>query len=237
MLSGGKYFVAAYRHTSNERNCTYSNNRRCNIRTPKRTPTANTYIKAYEPAMLTDVTSSLPQGPSRNATKKLRSLEQRATPQLQEKHSYSEHTRSICYQVPIIIVTVYHRIARPSNCALSNDEQHAATSASPMTVTHPPIYKSGKLSNVASPLSHCPVTERDQATVPSQSTSNTTTARTLPQYIFRIKSRCRRTQCSLMSRHHCHSTRRGPRPSNCALSHDKWHAATLTSPMTLFIQL
>ena len=106
--------------------------------------------------MLTDVASSLSQGPSRNATKKLRSLEQRATSQLKEKYPYSQHTRSICYQVPIIIVTVYHRIARPSNCALSNDERHAATSASPMTVTRPPIYKSGKLSNVASPLSHCP---------------------------------------------------------------------------------
>ena len=193
MLSGGKDIIAAYRHSSNERDCTYSNNRRRTIRTPKRTPIANTYIKVYEPAMLTDVASSLSQGPSRNATKKLRSLEQRATPQLQEKHSYSQHTRSICYQVPTIIVTVYHRIARPSNCALSNDERHAATSASPTTVTHPPICKSGKLSDVASPLSHCPVTERDQANVPSPTTRNTTTARTLPQYIFRIKSRCRRT--------------------------------------------
>ena len=140
MISGGKDIIAAYRHSSNERNCAYSNNRRRTISTPKRTPTANTYIKTYEPAMLTGVASSLSQGPSRNATKKLRSLEQRATPQLQEKHSYSQHTRSICYQVPIIVVTVCHRIARPSNCALSNDERHAATSASPMTVTHPPIY-------------------------------------------------------------------------------------------------
>ena len=106
--------------------------------------------------MLTGVASSLSQGPLWNATKTLSSLEQRATPQLQEKHFYSQHTRSICYQVPIIIVTVYRLIARPSNCALSNDERHAATSASPMTVTHPPIYKSGKLSNVASSLSHRP---------------------------------------------------------------------------------
>ena len=157
MLSRGKDIIAVCRHSSNERNCAYSNNRRRTISPPKRTPIANTYIKTYEPAMLTDVASSLSQGPSRNAINQLlRSLEQRATPQLQEKHSYSQHTRSICYQVPIIIVTVYHRIARPSNCALSNDERHAATSASPMTVTHPPIYKSGKLSNVASSLSHRP---------------------------------------------------------------------------------
>ena len=106
--------------------------------------------------MLTDVASSLSQGPSRNATKQLRSLEKRATSQLQEKHSYSQHTRSICYQVPIIIVAVYHRIARPSYCALSNDERHAAPSASPMAVATPPIYESGKLSNVASSLSHRP---------------------------------------------------------------------------------
>ena len=156
MLSGGKDIIAEYRHSSHEHNCAYLNNRRRTISTPKRTPTANTYIKTYEPAVLTGVASSLSQGPSRNATKQLRSLEQRATPQLQEKHLYSQHTRSICYQVPIIIVPVYHRIARPSNCALSNDERHASTSASPMTVTHPPIYKSGKLSNVASSLSHRP---------------------------------------------------------------------------------
>ena len=155
MISGGKDIIAAYRHSSNERNCAYSNNRRRTISTPTRTPTANTYIKTYEPAMLTDV-ASLSQGLSRNSTTQLRSLERRATPQLQEKHSNSQHTRSICYQVPIIIVTVYHRIARPSRCALSNGERHAATSASPMTVTHPPIYESGKLSNVASSLSHRP---------------------------------------------------------------------------------
>ena len=81
-----------------------------------------------------------------------------------------------------------------------------------------------------------PVTERDQATAPSQTTSDTTTARTLPQFIFRIKCQSRRTLCSRMSRHHCHSARRGALPSNCALSHDEWHAATLTSPMTLLIQ-
>ena len=156
MLSGGKDIIAAYRHSSNERNCAYPNNRRRTIRTPKRTPTANTHIKPYEPAMLTDVASSLSQGPSRNATKQLRSLEQRATSQLQEKCSYSQHTRSKCCQMPIIIVTVYHHIARPSNCALSNDERHATTSAFPMTVTHPPIFRNGKLSNVASSLSHRP---------------------------------------------------------------------------------
>ena len=33
--------------------------------------------------------------------------------------------------------------------------------------------------------------------------------------------------------HHCHSTRRGTRPSNYALSNDERPAAALTSPMTL----
>ena len=152
MLSGVKDIIAAYRHGCNEHNCAYSNNRRH----PISTPTTNTYIKTYEPAMLTHVASSLSQSPSRNATKQMRSLEQRATPQLQEIHSYSQHTRSLSYQVPIVVATVYHRIARPSNCALSNDERHAATPASPMNVTHPPIYKSRKLSNAASSLSHRP---------------------------------------------------------------------------------
>ena len=138
MLPGVNVIIAAYRHGSNERNCAYSNNSRHHNGTPKRTPFANTYVKMYEHVMLSDVASSLSQRPSRNATKQLRSLEQRATPQLQEPHSHSQHTRSICYQVPIIIVTVYHCIARRSNCALSNDKRHAATSAYPMTVTHPP---------------------------------------------------------------------------------------------------
>ena len=61
------------------------------------------------------------QRPSRNATKQLRPLEQRATSQLQETHSHSQHTRPVCYQVTVVIVTVYHRIARRINCALSND--------------------------------------------------------------------------------------------------------------------
>ena len=145
-----KVIIAEYRHGSNERNCAYSNNRRRTISNLERTPTTNSCIKTYEPAMLTDVASPLSQRPSRNAIKQLRTLEQRSTPQLQEKHS---HTRSICYHVPIIIVTVYHRVARRSNYALSNNERHGATSASPMTVTRLPIYKSGKLSNVASSLS------------------------------------------------------------------------------------
>ena len=156
MPPGVKVIIAAYRHGSNERKCTYSNNRRRPIGTPKLTLTTDTYIKTYEPAMLTDVASSLSQRLSWNATKQLRTLEQRPTPQLYEKHSDSQHTRSMSYQVPIIIVTVYHRIARRSNFALSNDERHAAISASPVTATNPPIYKRGKLSNVASSLSQRP---------------------------------------------------------------------------------
>ena len=121
VLPGVNVIIAAYRYGSNERNCAYSNNSRYHNSIPKRTPIANTYIKMYEHVMLSDVASSLSQRPSRNATKQLRSLEQRATPQLQETHSHSQHTISICYQAPIIIVTVYHRIARRINCALPND--------------------------------------------------------------------------------------------------------------------
>ena len=156
MLPGVSVIIAAYCHGCKEYNCAYSNNSRHHNSIPKRTPVTNTYINTYEHVVLFDVASSLSQRPSRNATKQLRSLEQRAAPQLQETHPHSQHTRSICYQVPIIIVTVYHRIARRSNCALSNDKRHAATSASPMAVTHPPIYNSGRLSNVASSLSQRP---------------------------------------------------------------------------------
>ena len=189
MLSGVKDIIAAYRHGCNEHNFAYSNNRRH----PISTPTTNTYIKTYEPAMLTDVASSLSQGPSRNATKQMRSLEQRATPHLQEIHSsYSQHTRSLCYQMPIVVATVYHRIARPSNCALSNDERHAATSASPMTVTHPPMYKSGKLSNAASSLSHRSSRSATKQLRPLEQRATPRLSERSHDLYFPIKSRCMR---------------------------------------------
>ena len=45
---------------------------------------------------------------------------------------------------------------RPTNYALSNDERPAAALTSPMALIHPPIYMSGKLSNVVSSLSRRP---------------------------------------------------------------------------------
>ena len=112
MLPGVNVIIAAYRHRSNERDCTYSNNNRHHNNTPKRTLVTNTYIKRYEHVMLSNAASSLSQCPLRNATKQLRSLEQRATPQLQETHSHSQHKRPISYQMTVVIATVYHRIAR-----------------------------------------------------------------------------------------------------------------------------
>ena len=85
-----KVIIAEYRHGSNERNIAYSNNRRRTISNLERTPTTTSCIKTYEPAMLTDVASPLSQRPSRNAIKQLRTLEQRSTPQLQEKHPHSD---------------------------------------------------------------------------------------------------------------------------------------------------
>ena len=121
MLPGVNVIIAAYRHGSNERNCAYSNNSRHHNSTPKRTPVTNTYIKMHENVMLSNVASSLSQRPLRNATKQLHSLEQQATPQLQETHSYLQHTIPIRYKVTVVIVTVHHRIARRINCVLSND--------------------------------------------------------------------------------------------------------------------
>ena len=96
MLPGVNVIIAAYSHGSNERNCAYSNNSRHHSSTHKRTPVTNVYIKMYEHVMLSDVASSLSQRP--NATKQLRFLEQQATPQLQETHSHSQHTRPIRYR-------------------------------------------------------------------------------------------------------------------------------------------
>ena len=140
VLPGVNVIIAAYRHSSNERNCAYSNDSRHHNSTPKRTPATNTYIKMYEHVMLSDVASSMSQRPSRIATKQLRALEQRATPQLQGTHSHSQHMRPIgdrhhCHSIS-------SRSATNQLCSLER-ERHAATSASPMTVTRPPIYKSG----------------------------------------------------------------------------------------------
>ena len=79
------------------------------------------------------------------------------------------------------------------------------------------------MSNVASSLSQRPSRSATKQTAPSRTTSDTTAARTLPYHIFRIKSRSMTTQCSRMSRHHCHSARRESRPSNCALSNNEGH--------------
>ena len=67
------------------------------------------------------------------------------------------------------------------------------------------MYKNEMLSNVTSSLSQRPSRSATQQTAPSRTTSGTTTVRTLPRYIFSIKSRCIRTKCCRMSRRHCRS--------------------------------
>ena len=144
------------------------------------------YIKTSERVMLSDVASSLSQRPPRNATKQLHSLEQRATPQLQETH-----------ETDMLPGDRYHCHSISSHSATNQlrsleRQRHAATSAYPMIVTHPPIYKR-KLSNVASSLSQRPSRSVTKQTAPSRTTSDTTAARTFPHYKFRLKARCIRT--------------------------------------------
>ena len=110
----------------------------------------------------TDVASSLTQRPSRNVTKQLHSSRTTSdTTTARNTLTLTAHEIDMlpgahhhCHSMSSHSAT--HRIARRINCALSNDKRHAATSASPMTVTHPPIYKSGRLSNVTSSLSQRP---------------------------------------------------------------------------------
>ena len=70
--------------------------------------------------------------------------------------------RSIYVHVIGMSPRTYHhchstrRGTRPSNYALSNEKRPAAALTSPMTLIHPPIHMSGKLSNVASSLSQLP---------------------------------------------------------------------------------
>ena len=116
-------------------------------------------IPMYKNVMLSDVASSLSQRPSRIVTKQLRALEQRATPWLAETLPYKHIFPSACDRY---VATNLSSLSQHSswdaskNYALSNDERPAAALTSPITLIHPPIHMSGKLSNVASSLSQRP---------------------------------------------------------------------------------
>ena len=117
-------------------------------------------IPMYENVMLSDVTPSLSQRPSRIATKQLRALEQRATPRLPETLPYKHIFPSACDRyVSTNLSSFSQHSSRGASkyYALSNDERPAAALTSPVTLIHPPIYMSGKLSNVASSLSQRPL--------------------------------------------------------------------------------
>ena len=93
-------------------------------------------------------------------------------------------------------------------------QRHAATLASPMAVTPPPIYKSG---SCRMSRRHCHSARRESR--PSK----------LRPLEPRLPERSHTDIYSLAhaigmlprAYHHCHSTRRETRPSNCALSNDK----------------
>ena len=76
-------------------------------------------------------------------------------------------------------------------CSLER-QRHAATSASPMTATRPPIYKSGSC-RMSGRHCHSARREARPSTAPSRTTSDTTAASTLPYHISRIKSRSMKT--------------------------------------------
>ena len=117
-------------------------------------------IPMYENVVLSDVASSLSQRPSRIATKQLRALERRAAPRLPKKRSHTD-IYSLAHAIGMLPQAYHHchstrRGTQPSNYAISNDERPAAAFKFPMALVHPPIYMSGKLSNVASSLSQRP---------------------------------------------------------------------------------
>ena len=81
------------------------------------------------------------------------------------------------------------RGARPSICALWNDKRHATALTSTMTLTHPPIYKSGKLSNVALSLSQRPSRNATKQLRPlEQRAASRLPERSPRQYIFPCSS-------------------------------------------------
>ena len=86
-----------------------------------------------------------------------------------------------------------------------------------------PSSRMRKSYQVSTLLSQHIVTVVTSVTAPTQTTVDTTTATpNAPPSLIHI-SRCMSTLCYRMSRHHCHSARRGTQPSNCALSNNEQH--------------
>ena len=121
--------------------------------------------------------------------------------------------------------------ARPSNCTLSNNERHHdCQNAPPFYIPHKiPMYEDVMLSNVASSLSQRPSRSATKQLCPLEHRATPRLPETLPH--TNISSLAHTIGVLPRAHHHYRNTRRGARPSNCALSNDKWHAVTLTSPM------
>ena len=120
MLPGVNVIIAAYLHGSNERNCAYSNNSRHHNSTPKRTPVTNTYqnIRARNAIGCSVIIVTAPVAKCNQAT----ALSQITsdTPTARNTLTLTAHEPDTL-PVTVVIVTVYHRIARRINCTLSND--------------------------------------------------------------------------------------------------------------------
>ena len=133
VLPGVNVIIAASRHNGNECHCAYSNDSRHHNSTPKRTPVTNTYIKMYEHVMLSDVASSIHNCTLSNNERHPNCKEHTHTHSTRDR--YATGDRHHCHSIS-------SHSATNQLCFLER-QRHAATSASPMTVTRPPIYKSG----------------------------------------------------------------------------------------------
>ena len=139
-------------------NCAYSNKIRHHNSTPKRTPIANIY-GVYQHALARNaigcrviiVTTSVSDRDQTTAPSRTTS----DTATARNTLTLTAHEtcmlpgdRHHCHSISLHSAT--HQLRSLER------QRHATTSASPVTVTHPSIYKSGRLSNVTSSLSQHP---------------------------------------------------------------------------------
>ena len=199
MLPGVNVVIAAYRHGINERNCALSNNSRHHDSTPPPPPPPNAppsrihisrRMSTYCYWMSRHHCHGARRGtrPSNcalsNNKRHLNCKKYTHTHTHSTRDRYATGDRHHCHSIS-------SHSATNQMCSLER-QRHAATSASPMTATRPPIYKSGSC-RMSGRHCHSARREARPSTAPSRTTSDTTAASTLPYHISRIKSRSMKT--------------------------------------------
>ena len=144
VLPGVNVIIAASRHSSNECHCAYSNDSRHHNSTPKRTPITNTYlyqdVSAHNAIGCRVVIVTAPVANRDQVTARSRTTSY--TPTARNTLTLTAHETDMLPGDRYHCHSISSHSATSQPCSVER-QRHAATSDSPMTATHPPIYKSG----------------------------------------------------------------------------------------------